>query len=249
MAGMFQGRCSALICALLSMFGASACGGSVESEGSPVPIAQFASEYASSLCKTYAGCCEQAGLPYNYANCFDGYTSQENFTSTVVSEGYDPTLGRRCIDTVARSASSCLLGGLGSAEVLEVCSPLFPKPRTIIEATGAILAAQGEACDETCTNYDCRGKDGSRPLHACSLEEGLRCAEDRTCQPALELGEACDNLHNRCLKQLTCVAGQCIEQHANGPCANNSACISTSTCQAGQCVPSTIVSAEFCAGE
>jgi len=232
----------------MAALGAGGCGGAVEGEGSPVPLAEFPSEFASALCQTYAGCCQQAGLPFAYAQCFSGYTAEDNFTHSVVSERYDPALARRCIDTMVRTVSSCLEAARWSPEWLKACDPLFPTLPTISEERGAIPSALGEACNQSCDRASCRATDVPKPWRVCLLEEGLRCAEGGTCQPALKLGQACDDNYG-CAIGLLCVDGQCIERHDTGPCPNNSYCSAGSTCRAGQCVPNSIVSPAFCAFE
>jgi len=241
----------------LAWLGLVGCGGSVatdaqtKTEVAPVPLEQWQSQVASQLCKTYTTCCQSARLSHNYEQCVDRFAPQVDHSALIDGEKYDANVAGRCIDTVTRLASSCLLQDLWSPKALEACTPLFQGTGTLLEAMGVVIAELGEPCDSTCTSFgSCSAPRGGIPKqeHVCSLQQGLLCAEDGHCQLASNVGQLCDgNLD--CVEELRCHKQRCIELRATGPCTDGGFCAGASNCINGQCVPKSIVSPEFCAGE
>jgi hypothetical protein len=189
----------------------------------------------------------QSGWQLNRSQCEKVFVPQLSGANVVDASRYDPALARRRIEQAAHLARSCLLQDLWPKERRDTCAPLFQAADSIAHLMGVSRGTLGQACSATCSAYSCIGRQSDVSV-SCLLEEGLRCAEDHTCQPARMAGDACRNEFD-CANGLACTQSVCAELRATGPCIGPAQCASTSECDDGQCVPKSSVSAEFCAGE
>lgn len=186
----------------------------------PVSAANFTEELSQAMCGGIGGCCDEAGLAYDRANCevvlnaVYGSVLQEATTT----DAFDEELAGDCVAQVRADSSSCNFANFGG----DSCN-------TVFSAATAVKRQEGETCGQTCE----LAADGtscfiySNDPGECYREDGLYCdAVLGECARLVPDGE-------QCAESLDCETGFCSSTVCIPKLPEGADCFDDRACEAG----------------
>jgi hypothetical protein len=242
----------------------------------PVSAANFTEELSQAMCGGIGGCCDEAGLAYDRANCevvlnaVYGSVLQEATTT----DAFDEELAGDCVAQVRADSSSCNFANFGGDSCNEVFSAATAVKRQEGEACGQSceLAADGRSCFVHSNDPgECYREDGlycDAAIGECArlVPDGEQCAESLDCEtgfcsstvciPKLPRGADCAFDDRACESGLRCdfSSGSCAPKVAAGgdclyyeDCESNS-CGADGTCEEPGAGDSAMLLALACGG-
>jgi len=205
------------------------------SSGSRGPVSgeDFVTELVSAMCGGLGGCCQQAGLSYNRADCETilGAVYGSLLDDAAAAPDFDEKLAGECIADVRADSGSCDFSNFGGSS----CTGRFSSALGMSRMAGE---ACGQSCERTPSGTSC-WIDGNDPGE-CYREDDLYCSTaTSSCAPLVKNGEQCEN--SRACKNGYCESAVCVPRlPEGGDCGfDDAACQDGLLCDfsSGQCQP------------